>query len=355
MTIETPLLKPSVLRSIETDFGSTICKAIWRKVMMFQLWTNRSLPVGMILNHYGSQTYANGDPLAGPNTDYWQWCDGGVIANANSPLNGQNTPDFKEIFLKGASTIGTIGGQPTINLQHNHGGITSYEHQANGSGGDSGGDTTVGTFHAHGIANNMSTAESVIPPYKEIQYYIRVDGGAGQKAPGLSTVIGDAIEEDFGKFGTIMSNELATLLYNNTLWLDAMMPLGTVVPIMTNIPGVPPVDLNVWQECNGAEILNENSPLRSIGGNQYFTPDMTDRYIRVPTAFGESGLQGGVNTYDFAHNHTGYTEYMINPAGMDHSDAVRAHDRHRHTLPGDLSVINTEPPFYTVKFYMRIQ
>lgn len=353
--IVTPPLKPELLTQVETDFGSTICKHIFRKIMFYQLWVNRSLPVGMILSFYGSQEFAGGGLIDKPNGKFWQWCDGGVINNPNSPLNGQNTPDFKEKFLKGGLTIGALGGQSTINLSHNHGGVTSVENQTGGGGADAGGDAAQGTFHAHSIASNLSSAESVIPPYFETQYYLRVDGGGTEQGAFTSTT-GDFIDEIQAKFGKIVSFEFAETLLNNFSVLDALIPIGAIVPIMVNIPNVPQADGNIWQECDGSEITNENSPLRSIGGVTNFVPDMRDRYVKVPAAFGLAGGQGGVNQYDFTHNHSGYTEFHEAPAGMDRSDnANQARQFHRHTVQTDLSVINTEPPFFTVKFYMRIQ
>lgn len=355
MAIETPTARPDLIKQLEMDFGSSTAKSIWRKVMYWQLWTNRSLPIGAILGFFSSMTYANGDPLEEPNSAYWQWCDGSPITNAGSPLNGENTPDFKEKFLKGNSTIGLLGGQSTINLQHNHGGYTGYTADTNGSGGDFGSDAFQGTVHRHAIANALSTTESVIPPYHEIQYFMRVDGGANQLGPLLETNLGELIGKDWTKYAKIFSQELATAIYNNNVWLNALIPVGMVIPIMTNIPGVASPDPNIWQECDGAEITNENSPLRSFGGVQYFTPNLIDKYIRVPTSFGFAGLDGGVNAYDFTHNHGGYTNLHEHPEGMDHSNSAnRAKIYHNHTMESDLGLINMEPPFFTVRFFMRI-
>jgi hypothetical protein len=354
MAIETPVQRPELLKQLETDFGSTTSKYIWRKVMLWQLWMSRSIPVGSIISFFGSTTFANGDPLVGAKENYWQWCNGSAISNASSPLNGQTIPDFREKFLKGSSTIGSLGGQSTINLLHQHSGFTGLENQVGGNGGDNGGDETAGTVHNHPIDIELSSVENVIPPYSEVQYYMRVDGGANQAGGSLSTNIGDLIDNDVSEFAKIFSQDFATLLYNNNIWFDALIPLGMVVPIMTNIPGVPAPDSNIWQECNGSEIVNENSPLRSVGASQYYTPNLIDSYVRVPSVFGLAGQVGGVNQFDFTHNHSGFTHDFESPAGMDHGGVDRAVDRHRHTFETDLAIFNTEPPYYTVKFFIRI-
>jgi len=166
------------------------------------------------------------------------------------------------------------------------------------------------------------------------------------------------IDDDRAEFGIIASQELAGELSQNISAMDLLIPLGEVVPIATGIAGVPTPDPNVWQECNGSEITNPNSPLRSIGGTQRFTPDMVDRYIKVPTIFGESGLTGGENeTDDLEHDHEGVTGDFTSAEDVDQSSALQESAFvHNHTISTELSgPINIEPPFVTVKFFMRIQ
>lgn len=366
MTIETTSLKPEIIKRIESDFGSTIAAFIWKKVLEHQLWTNRSIPIGSIMTFFGSQLLARTGPsdviIPQPDASFWQWCDGAAITNANSPLLGANTPNFQEKFLKGLATAGLFGGQSTINIQHNHGAITSSETDRSPEQiADDGSDHTNGGFHAHTVANSWPTAESVIPPFIEMQYYLRIDGGPGSSTPSaedtISTSFGDLINDDLVKYAKILSQELATALHLNALLLDTIIPVGSVIPIMTNIAGVPLVDTNVFQECDGAEITNENSPLRSIGGEPRFVPNLIEHYIRVPSTFGLSGQTGGLNDNNFSHNHTGKTQIHENPEDVDPSnDAFMGKRTHFHNIEADfLNLVNVEPPFATVKFYMRIQ
>ena len=174
MTIKQNVLKPQIPRTHEVDFGSAIAEAIWAKIGNFHNWTESNIPVGYLLFFYGAQTLADGSPIEQPNPDLWALCDGSVINDPDSPLDGQTLPDLRERFLKGSSTTGLTGGQATLNLQHSHGGFT-------GSIDDRGvnevarpGDTySSGQLHNHSIDSQWSPAEPILPPYKDLQIYVR--------------------------------------------------------------------------------------------------------------------------------------------------------------------------------------
>jgi len=159
-------------------------------------------------------------------------------------------------------------------------------------------------------------------------------------------------------FGDVVSYEVATDFKENIDLLTLMVPVGEIFPIMVGIVGVAYPDSNIFQECNGSEIVNANSPLRSIGGQKRYTPNMIDRYIKVPTAFGESGNVGGFNnSWIFRHNHAGLTGTVTSP---EDGDASSSQDMtamsHNHTISYDFDhAVNVEPPFMTVKYFMRIQ
>ena len=169
----------------------------------------------------------------------------------------------------------------------------------------------------------------------------------------------DKIDDNNVDFGSIVSFELKEQLKEGIDFMDLVIPVGEIVSILTGIPGVPDPDPNVWQECNGSEIVNPGSPLRSIGGQQYFTPDMTNRYIKVPEIFGQSGQPGGFNsTFFFRHRHAGVTGVHNTPEDVDHSSVAReAAFSHAHPInySFDGAPVNIEPPYYTVKWFMRIQ
>lgn len=165
--------------------------------------------------------------------------------------------------------------------------------------------------------------------------------------------------DDIADFSDVVSQELATQLKLNIDFLQSVCAIGQVAPIMTGIPGVPTPDPNYWQLCDGSEIINENSPLRTKGASQHFTPNMVDRFIMMVKPGGQaSGTPGGENaTYAFQHNHGGYTGSVGSNSDVDHSHNTReAAFSHNHTINYSFNYpVNCEPPFYTVKYYMRIQ
>ena len=173
MTILIPQLKPELFRQFESDFGTSIAETLWKRMIDHQNWLNKAVPVGIVLFFYGSQTYADSDPIDQPNVN-WQFCDGSAVVNSNSPLFGQNVPDLRELFLKGSLSIGTLGGSDDVNLSHSHGGVTGAtldaEAVANTEGGaDQGGPS----LHTHSIPSALGIT-SKLPPYVELQPFMRI-------------------------------------------------------------------------------------------------------------------------------------------------------------------------------------
>lgn len=165
--------------------------------------------------------------------------------------------------------------------------------------------------------------------------------------------------DEVSNFGDIVSVELAESLRINIDFLQSVCAIGQIAPILVGLPGVPMPDENIWQECDGSEIINENSPLRSKGEEKHFTPDMRERFIMmVKPGSQDAGTPGGENnTYAFKHNHGGYTGSVGSNGDTDHSHSVReAAFSHNHTIGDSFNYpVNVEPPYYTVKYYMRIQ
>ena len=180
------------------------------------------------------------------------------------------------------------------------------------------------------------------------------------------------IDEDKGKFAGIVSVELLKEFKKAVDHMQMSLPVGQIAPIYVyDIPEFPPINTEVWQECDGSIITNPKSPLYNPETPEDLSgpideskvnrvPDMRDRYVRMSTAIGEDGDVGGYNQYSFAHNHGGSTAVHIwgsntgdaNGSGAAHTDAKYAH---AHGIYTDLvNPINTEPPFYGLKFYMRM-
>jgi hypothetical protein len=170
-----PQLKPPLLKDLEVNFGTSVANAIWKKMVAHQNYINANVPIGLIIHFFGSGVY----PLAGtfitePDSN-WQYCDGSVVTNTASPLFGENVPDLRGRFLKGAALAGVLGGASIFSLAHNHGGATgtvvdidtSTVHTQRGS------DVNMYSWHNHPIANDLGVF-SKLPFYMELQPYMRI-------------------------------------------------------------------------------------------------------------------------------------------------------------------------------------
>lgn len=167
------------------------------------------------------------------------------------------------------------------------------------------------------------------------------------------------IDTDLADFGDILSQELATAIRSNIDALYGHFPIGEIAAIVGGIPGLNPPNPDIWQVCNGSEITNPASPLKSVPGQQRFTPNLTDRFIRFPAAnISEVNTTGGINERNFEHDHQGFTEYSISPEGADRTtDGLQnTSQQHRHKIsPALTQNFNLEPPYFVLKFYMKIQ
>lgn len=94
----------------------------------------------------------------------WVECDGSVLVDALSPLNGQTIPDLNDgIFLEGRSTSGATGGSAT--MAHTH----SMTFSQNGQGGSA-------VFVQESTPINTSAASNTEnrPPFFTVVWIMRV-------------------------------------------------------------------------------------------------------------------------------------------------------------------------------------
>jgi len=101
----------------------------------------------------------------------WVQCDGQVLSDADSPLNGQTMPALNaaNVFLRGNSTSGTTGGADT----HTHAYSFSTDN-ASGAYQQGGSDSAKysGT-HSHTVSGTSAAAAN-IPPYYSAVWIIRI-------------------------------------------------------------------------------------------------------------------------------------------------------------------------------------
>lgn len=161
-------------RSQETDFGTTICPALWGKAAQIAEYINASYPIGMVLFIEGSQE----NLPAQPDPKLWQFLDGSVVNNPASPLNGVTLPDFRGKFFRhpiSGEIVHSTGGSNSINLTHNHGGQTGNGSDWDSLRMDNGGERgqALGT-HSHTIDNGNLDSVATVPAYHEVQCYVRI-------------------------------------------------------------------------------------------------------------------------------------------------------------------------------------
>ena len=174
------------------------------------------------------------------------------------------------------------------------------------------------------------------------------------------TTLSDRIDsEKISSFGDIFSTELAQVIDKDFDFLQLVCAVGEIAPIMVGLPGILIPNPNIWQECNGSEITNENSPLRSMGSEKRYTPNLVERYLMITPSGGQvAGTYGGENdTWYFKHNHGGTTTTYNPPGDVDEGGNAWGGRSHAHGVNFDFqsSKVNVEPPFFGIKFYMRIQ
>jgi hypothetical protein len=163
------------------------------------------------------------------------------------------------------------------------------------------------------------------------------------------TPIDDAVAD---KFGNLVSVETFEGLANNLNYLIDSMPIGSKVPILVGLPGVPAPDPTIWRLCEGGKVTDQNSKL-----HDQTLPDDRGRYPKGASTIGQSGLLGGTNFKSFAHSHGGQT--LANDNGDDNSDTDDDYItiyQHTHPIPTDLATpVNLEPVHIRVSFYIKIR
>lgn len=158
----------------EKDEFSSIAQANWQKLAALIEYLNKSYPVGMLLFMDLSQ-----DQLPNPpNPKYWKFCDGSMIVNPDSPFNGQMSPDLRGRFIRNPDAIEaplTLAGSNSIQLSHNHSGVTGFGFDANGLSAKNGSDPQwqPSGYHQHGVASSMGFV-STVAKYRHFEVYMRI-------------------------------------------------------------------------------------------------------------------------------------------------------------------------------------
>ena len=157
---------------LQKDFGTSISESLWIKMAQLQNYVNLSFPVGMLM--FFEQTQSN--LPSPPDSNYWKYCDGTAVTNINSPLLGVVVPDLRGKFWRAAGSTDILlstGGANTGNFAHNHGGFSGFTYPFGTINLDNGGERVSPDNHRHTIGTSLGIS-SIVPPYHEVQVYVRV-------------------------------------------------------------------------------------------------------------------------------------------------------------------------------------
>lgn len=174
--ITVPEQKPASFTNTESDFGTTVARSLWKRCADMQAYFNKAFPVGRIIFFHGGQINKDWGLITLPNSSVWQFCDGSIVSNGNSPMNGQPTPRFDNRMLRGSTGNMGVGGRDGFTLVHNHGGLTGYDEmveRSNTRTDQSAEDKTSYQNHAHTISTE-SWYIALNPHFVLIQAFMRI-------------------------------------------------------------------------------------------------------------------------------------------------------------------------------------
>lgn len=173
MAIIASPLQVNKFSTLESDFGTTICPALWIKTAQLAKYIQASFPIGMIMFFEGDQA----NLPAQPDSRFWQLLDGSTVSNTNSPLHGVTLPDFRNRFFRHANTGEVVhipAGSDSVSLSHNHTGNTGFASEWDSLNLDNGDARrqAIGT-HRHTIPSDLGSV-TTIPAYHSVQCYLRI-------------------------------------------------------------------------------------------------------------------------------------------------------------------------------------
>lgn len=165
-------------------------------------------------------------------------------------------------------------------------------------------------------------------------------------------VIFTPIQDAEVKYTRSVTEETVRKMVQDCNMLGKLSPIGSVRAIQINQTGVQAPDSTIFQLMDGSEITFPDSPLRSVGLTQRFTPDMTGLYVRGAPNPSANNI-GGSATIDLSHTHS-----IGNVSGSirgEEGDEKTARVPHSHPLANDLaSDESLELAHQRLAFYLKI-
>lgn len=109
------------------------------------------------------------------------------------------------------------------------------------------------------------------------------------------------IHDEEMRLNVPVHEELKRKVIHNFNFIGSLVPIGQIILINVNQPGVPYPDPNYFQLCDGTQIVHPSSTLYG-----QYTPNWTERFIRLAVDPRDNS-QGGNNIFSFKHKHGGAT------------------------------------------------
>lgn len=149
------------------------------------------------------------------------------------------------------------------------------------------------------------------------------------------------------KDGVPVHEQAMRKLVANFNFFGKLMPVGVIIFVQVNQVGVTVPDSNVWQLCDGSKITHPDSPIRSIGADEKFTPNLSGKYPRCANDQLANAV-GGTQTFALAHDHNGITgqDFPLPPVLYQAGGDRRHRTRHQHPISSDLGSTTVDYPKY---------
>ncbi len=152
-------------------------------------------------------------------------------------------------------------------------------------------------------------------------------------------------------FGSALAEATFKTMGQDINYLIDSVPVGAIVAFAVNLTGVSIPNANLYQLCDGSEIVHPDSPLRTIGLSVKFTPDLRNRFLYGSDAAGQNAFGGSATTpVDFGDPGSGSTGGLDPNSGGDPVTAGPWSNPHDHNF----GTIDNIPPYYTVAYYLKI-
>ena len=138
-----------------------------------------------------------------------------------------------------------------------------------------------------------------------------------------------------------VSEDYLRRLAANINFFESLMPPGAIIVVQVNLGGVPAINSDVWQVCDGSQINNSNSPF--YGGN---TPNLLGKIVKGASTTTSNPSTAGNNVFDFSHDHGGQTGFQT-PRGdslIRFGSERRPRIDHGHSIQSDLGSVTIDYP-----------